>query len=111
MSVPDGGLPWQMHAVSLLLSCYALYVITDVYLVPVMQRLTKALRVPDDVAGATILGACLNAPELISHSLGLMQGNEVGLGLVMGSFNFNLLCITGCAAVLAPHGLRLHMEW
>eukprot|EP01065_Artemidia_motanka_P031486 TRINITY_DN3787_c1_g4_i1.p1 TRINITY_DN3787_c1_g4~~TRINITY_DN3787_c1_g4_i1.p1 ORF type:complete len:645 (+),score=208.26 TRINITY_DN3787_c1_g4_i1:156-2090(+) len=104
-------LPWEVHAVSVVLSCYAFYLITDVYLVPVMQHVTRVMRIPDDVAGATILGACLNAPELFSHSLGLYQGSEVGLGLVMGSFNFNLLCITGCAAVLAPRGLQLFVEW
>eukprot|EP01062_Namystynia_karyoxenos_P005646 TRINITY_DN11961_c0_g1_i1.p1 TRINITY_DN11961_c0_g1~~TRINITY_DN11961_c0_g1_i1.p1 ORF type:complete len:741 (+),score=173.86 TRINITY_DN11961_c0_g1_i1:89-2224(+) len=104
-------LPWQAHTASILLSCYAFYVVTDFYLVPVMQKISKAMHIPDDVAGATLLGAALNAPELISHSLGLVQGSDVGLGLVMGSFNFNLLCITGFAAILAPRALPLVVEW
>eukprot|EP00873_Tetraselmis_striata_P025106 jgi/Tetstr1/445370/TSEL_033168.t1 len=94
---------------------YGFYLATDCFFVPAITVLTNKLHIPDDLAGATILGAALNAPELFSNLIGIfVLKNPVGLGLVMGSFNFNILCITGMTAIAARQRLRsrqLKLEW
>jgi Ca2+/Na+ antiporter len=61
------------------------------------------------------LGAALNSPELFSNIVGIfVLKDPVGLGLVMGSFNFNILCITGFTAIISRKRLRsrqLKLEW
>eukprot|EP00951_Prasinocladus_malaysianus_P009995 scaffold73210_cov28-Prasinocladus_malaysianus.AAC.1 len=94
---------------------WGFYLVTDVFFLPAISVLVEKLHVPDDLAGATILGAALNSPELFSNLIGIfILKNPVGLGLVMGSFNFNILCISGFTAIFSRQHLRsrqLKLEW
>ena len=73
------------------LCMYMFYLVTDYRLLPAMQAVCKKLHIPDDVAGATLLGASLNAPELFSSAVSTFAThNDVGVGVVVGSFNFNM---------------------
>eukprot|EP00854_Cymbomonas_tetramitiformis_P008895 gene8895-10539_t len=109
----EGGVAVEIFL--MLYICYGFYVITDFYLVPAISKVCSQLRIPDDVAGATILGAALNAPELFSSIISIfILKNPVGVGLIMGSFNFNLLCITGFTSLFSRQNLRarqLKLEW
>lgn len=82
---------------------------------PAVRVFCKRFHVPDDVAGATILGAALNAPELFTAVVAtLVQKNNVGVGVVMGSWNFNILLISGFSALVARQKLRsrqLKVNW
>lgn len=89
---------------------YALHAVTDGFFVPACAICCDWLHLPDDVAGATLLGAGLNAPELFGHALGLLAGTPVGLGAITGSFNFNVLAVAGFTALLTPPRVRLQLE-
>lgn len=90
---------------------YALHAVTDSYFVPACTVCNDWLHIPDDVAGATVLGAGLNAPELFGHAVALALGNPVGLGLIIGSFNFNILAIAGFTALFCPRDEVLEVEF
>jgi Ca2+/Na+ antiporter len=94
---------------------YGFYIVTDVFLVPAVQKLCTKMHIPDDVAGAAIMAIALNSPEVFSNVCSLfIIHNKVGLGLIMGSFNFNILVITGATAIFSRQTLRsrqLQLEW
>lgn len=106
---------WTLEALLVAYIFWGFYLVTDVFFLPAISILIEKLHIPDDLAGATILGAALNAPELFSNLIGVfVLKNPVGLGLVMGSFNFNLLCISGFTAIFSRQHLRsrqLKLEW
>jgi Ca2+/Na+ antiporter len=102
-------------ACGIALCMYMFYLVTDYRLLPAMQATCKKLHIPDDVAGATLLGASLNAPELFTSAVSTFAThNDVGVGVVVGSFNFNIFMITGVTALVARRKLRsrqLKVEW
>ncbi|QDZ21524.1 sodium/potassium/calcium exchanger protein [Chloropicon primus] len=107
-----------LYGAGLSVCLYVFYLVTDYRLVPSIRVVCDRLHVPDDVAGSTLLGASLNAPELFTSAVSAFTGgassNGVGVGLVMGSFNFNIFLITGITALVARKKLRsrqLRVEW
>ena len=65
---------------------YGFYIVTDYHFVPAVTKLCNKWHIPDDVAGATILGAALNSPEIFSNLVGLyILDSPVGVGLIMGT--------------------------
>ena len=104
-----------LYGVCILTTLYSFYFVVDLRLIPAVRVLCERLHIPDDVAGATVLGAALNAPELFTAAISsLVLKDEVGVGVVMGSWNFNILLITGFSSLLARKRLRsrqLKVEW
>ena len=81
------------------------------FLVPALNILVEKTGVPEDVAGATILAAGCNAPELFVSLVGIfIADSTVGAGTVVGSTPFNLCCISGGAS-LAVGGALLLNPW
>ena len=69
------------------------------FLVPALNVLCERKGIPEDVAGATLMAAGCNAPELFASVIGVfIQHSTVGAGTVVGSAPFNVLCICGAAA-------------
>lgn len=82
-----------------LLILYTFKVLADVcdgHLTSVLERIVEKLGVPEDVAGATFLAMSSSAPELF-HSVvsTFVLVSPSGLGNIVGSALFNLLCIIG----------------
>lgn len=104
-----------LYGLGILLCLYSFYFVTDLRLVPATRRFCDYFHIPDDVAGATVLGAALNAPELFTGAIAtLVQHNNVGVGVVMGSWNFNVFLISGLGAIVARRKLRsrqLKLNW
>ena len=104
-----------LYALGILVCLYLFWLVADYRMVPAIRVLCERLHIPDDVAGATVLGAALNAPELFTSIMSTFASdNGVGVSLVMGSFNFNILVITGATALVARKRLRsrqLRVEW
>lgn len=92
----------QLLAVWVLLALYMFYAmahVTEDFLVPALNLLCERKGIPEDVAGATLLAAGCNAPELFASLIGVfLQHSTVGAGTVVGSAPFNLLVICGGAA-------------
>ncbi len=92
-----------LHFIILLASFYALGIICDRYFIPALDELSNKLKMPSDVAGATLMAVGSSAPELfIALFAVFMPGGheEIGVGTILGSALFNLLAISGAVALV-----------
>lgn len=90
----------------------ALAIICDDYFVPCLEKISDALSLTDDVAGATFMAAGSSAPELFVSLADNVVANppkNLGTGAVVGGGVFNVLVIIGLSAVFA--GQDLHLNW
>lgn len=89
----------------ILVAVYILAVITDEYFVVSLDEVSKRLKLPSDVAGASLMAVGSSAPELFIALIAVFgaggEHSEVGIGTIVGSAIFNILVITGVAAVVA----------
>ena len=88
---------------------YGLAHVCEEFLVPALNVLCERFNIPEDVAGATLMAAGCNAPELFASIMGVfIDHTTVGAGTVVGSAPFNLLCICGAASLAI--GGTLHLD-
>jgi len=83
---------------------YLLAIITDEFFIVSLDEVSKRLKLPSDVAGASLMAVGSSAPELFIALVAVFRGGshgEVGIGTIVGSAVFNILVITGAAAVIA----------
>ncbi|KAF3851858.1 hypothetical protein F7725_005213 [Dissostichus mawsoni] len=74
----------------------ALALVCDDYFVPSLEKLCERLQLSEDVAGATFMAAGSSAPELFTSIIGVfITKGDVGVGTIVGSAVFNILCIIG----------------
>ncbi|KAF4084010.1 hypothetical protein AMELA_G00123870 [Ameiurus melas] len=67
----------------------------------VSEKICEKLHLSEDVAGATFMAAGSSAPELFASIIGVfITHGDVGVGTIVGSAVFNILCIIGC--LLSP---------
>lgn len=83
---------------------YLLAVVTEDFFIPAIDRISQKLRLSSDAAGATLLAAGSSAPEFFTAFIavfGLAGANtaDVGTGAIVGSAVYNVLVITGAAAL------------
>jgi len=87
---------------------WALALVCEEFLQPAISILCTKLDIPDNVAGATLLAAGCNAPELFASVIAIFISNSpVGVGTVVGSAPFNVCCITGGSALAIGGALAL----
>jgi Ca2+/Na+ antiporter len=84
--------------------------VTEERFVPALNVASRAFRIPDDVAGATLMAAGASSPELFSSFVALfVTRSALGLGTIVGSEIFNQLVI--CAgAVFASKSNFLKLD-
>ena len=77
--------------------------------VPALSLLCERRSIPAEVAGATLLAAGCNAPELVASAISVfVTRSTVGAGTIVGSAPFNILCICGASALACgPAGCLL----
>ena len=108
--------PWQQYAATdVAWRCLAMSfvfcgmaLICDDYFTPALLKITDALELSEDVAGATFMAAGSSAPELFTSLIAVFApksacgaGTEgVGVGTIVGSAVFNILVIIGLSALL-----------
>lgn len=84
---------------------YILAVITDEFFVVSLDEVAKRLKLPSDVSGASLMAMGSSAPELFIAIIALWgdggEHSEMGIATIVGSAVFNILVITGVAAVVA----------
>uniref|UniRef100_A0A667XHS3 Solute carrier family 24 member 3 n=1 Tax=Myripristis murdjan TaxID=586833 RepID=A0A667XHS3_9TELE len=67
-----------------------------------LDLLTIRLHLSEDVAGATFMAAGSSAPELFTSVIGVfITKGDVGVGTIVGSAVFNILCIIGVCGFFA----------
>jgi len=63
-------------------------------LVPALNVISEYFKIPDDVAGATLMAAGASSPELLCTIISLfVTHSSLGLGTIVGSEIFNQLII------------------
>jgi K+-dependent Na+/Ca+ exchanger-like protein len=77
--------------------------VCDEFFVPAIEACSRRFAIPEDVAGATLMAFGCNGPELFVNGVSIfVTHSDVGVGTIVGSEIFNLLCIIGGAALVAP---------
>ncbi|XP_028830187.1 sodium/potassium/calcium exchanger 3-like isoform X2 [Denticeps clupeoides] len=86
----------------------ALALVCDDYFVPSLEKISERLHLSEDVAGATFMAAGSSAPELFTSVIGVfITKGDVGVGTIVGSAVFNILCIIGVCGFFAGQAVKL----
>uniref|UniRef100_A0A8B9NES8 Sodium/calcium exchanger membrane region domain-containing protein n=1 Tax=Accipiter nisus TaxID=211598 RepID=A0A8B9NES8_9AVES len=81
---------------------YALAIVCDDFFVPSLEKICEKLHLSEDVAGATFMAAGSSTPELFASVIGVfITHGDVGVGTIVGSAVFNILCIVGVCGMFA----------
>ncbi|OWZ18719.1 Ca2+:Cation Antiporter (CaCA) protein [Phytophthora megakarya] len=90
----------------------ALAIICDDYFVSALEKISDALELSPDVAGATFMAAGSSAPELfvsLADNVFKKPAESLGVGTIVGSAIFNVLIIISLSGLLA--GQVLQLDW
>jgi Ca2+/Na+ antiporter len=99
-----------LHAIGLVYMFIALAIVCDEFFVPSLGVITQRLGISDDVAGATFMAAGGSAPEFFTSVIGVfIAQNNVGIGTIVGSATFNILCVLACCTLFSHE--VLHLTW
>uniref|UniRef100_A0A8C3A5U4 Solute carrier family 24 member 3 n=1 Tax=Cyclopterus lumpus TaxID=8103 RepID=A0A8C3A5U4_CYCLU len=91
-----------LHVLFAVYMFYALALVCDDYFVPCLEKICERLQLSEDVAGATFMAAGSSAPELFTSVIGVfITKGDVGVGTIVGSAVFNILCIIGVCGIFA----------
>lgn len=91
-----------LHIFAALYMFLALAIVCDDYFVMSLEKICEKLNLSEDVAGATFMAAGSSAPELFASIIGVfITHGDVGVGTIVGSAVFNILCIIGVCGIFA----------
>ncbi|XP_069545939.1 sodium/potassium/calcium exchanger 3 isoform X1 [Brachyistius frenatus] len=97
-----------LHVLCAVYMFYALALVCDDYFVPCLEKLCERLHLSEDVAGATFMAAGSSAPELFTSVIGVfITKGDVGVGTIVGSAVFNILCIIGVCGIFVVQTIHL----
>eukprot|EP00076_Gallus_gallus_P009351 XP_004940200.1 sodium/potassium/calcium exchanger 3 isoform X2 [Gallus gallus] len=97
-----------LHVICAMYMFYALAIVCDDFFVPSLEKICERLHLSEDVAGATFMAAGSSAPELFTSVIGVfITKGDVGVGTIVGSAVFNILCIIGVCGLFAGQVVAL----
>ncbi|CAK5062369.1 unnamed protein product [Meloidogyne enterolobii] len=97
-----------LHFFGLIYMFIALAIVCDEFFVPSLGVITEMLEISDDVAGATFMAAGGSAPEFFTSLFGVfITENNVGVGTIVGSATFNILCVLSFCTLFSRNVLCL----
>ncbi|KAL0964432.1 hypothetical protein UPYG_G00323760 [Umbra pygmaea] len=97
-----------LHVLFAMYMFYALALVCDDYFVPSLEKICERLHLSEDVAGATFMAAGSSAPELFTSVIGVfIAKGDVGVGTIVGSAVFNILCIIGVCGIFSGQAVLL----
>ncbi|XP_030050534.1 sodium/potassium/calcium exchanger 3 [Microcaecilia unicolor] len=97
-----------LHVFCAMYMFYALAIVCDDFFVPSLEKICERLHLSEDVAGATFMAAGSSAPELFTSVIGVfITKGDVGIGTIVGSAVFNILCIIGVCGLFAGQVVAL----
>eukprot|EP00062_Callorhinchus_milii_P018090 gi/632971174/ref/XP_007902043.1/ PREDICTED: sodium/potassium/calcium exchanger 4 isoform X2 [Callorhinchus milii] len=100
-----------LHITATMYMFYALAIVCDDFFVPALEKICERLHLSEDVAGATFMAAGSSAPELFASVIGVfITHGDVGVGTIVGSAVFNILCIIGVCGLFAGQIVQL-TQW
>lgn len=102
----------MLTEILLLLAGFVLLIKGADWLVDGASSLARKYRVPDLAIGLTIVAFGTSAPELVVNVYASVQGhNNIVLGNIIGSNNFNLFMILGIAGIITPIVVQSSTVW
>ena len=85
-----------------------LLVVGSNFLVEGAVSLARALGLSELVIGLTVIAVGTSLPELATSILAAIRGErDIAVGNIVGSNIFNLLCVLGLSALVAPHAVAV----
>lgn len=94
--------------VALIVVGLAMLVLGSRWLVQSATVLAEWMGVSDLVIGLTIVAAGTSLPEVVTSVVAGLRGErDIAVGNVVGSNLFNILCVLGLTAVVAPAGIAV----
>ena len=96
-----------LHIIGVLYMFLALAIVCDEYFVPILEIISDALNLSDDVAGATLMAAGGSAPEIATSLIGTFRGNSLGFSTIVGSAVFNVLFVIAACVFFSREVLKL----
>lgn len=98
-------MPILTSLIAIGISVYLLALLTEGFFIKSLDVISRRARLPNDVAGATLMAVGSSAPELAIAMIALIipgDHADVGIGAIVGSALFNVLVIPGIAAIVRP---------
>ena len=100
--------PWWMWLLLIFVASVSFWcqaTVTEERFVPALTVIAHKLRIPHDIAGATLMAAGASSPELFSSFVALfITHSSLGLGTIFGSEVFNQLIICAGAVYASETG-------
>merc|ERR1719210_1747405 len=98
-----------MHVLVATYMFVGLAIVCDDFFVPSLTRVSDALGLSPDVAGATFMAAGSSAPELATSVIGVFVAkDDIGVSGVVGSAVFNITLVIAVCALFATHAIVLN---
>ncbi|CAF4376771.1 unnamed protein product [Rotaria sp. Silwood2] len=86
----------------------AIAILVDDYFIAALDKLCAALNLDEDVAGATFMAGGSSSPELFTALIGIFVAKgDVGVGTIVGSAVFNVVCVIGICGLFVNGAIRL----
>jgi K+-dependent Na+/Ca+ exchanger-like protein len=102
-----------LSLVIIVVSVYLLAIVTEEYFITSLDQISVKLKLPSNVAGASLMAMGSSAPELAIALLALFnrggEHSDVGIGTIVGSAVFNILVITGFSAIVRPTKITMRV--
>ena len=96
----------------ILATCLVIFMtstIADEFLVAILEALAKFLRMPDNVAGVTLLALGNGAPDIVTCKSGFIKGANaasLSIGALLGAALFDFLLVFGIVTLSAEKPFR-----
>ncbi len=107
----DGAPGWRNHwaiQVALIVGGLALLVLGARWLVEAAVDFARYLGVSELIIGLTIVAAGTSLPEVATSVMAALRGErDIAVGNAVGSSIFNILCVLGLSATIAPADLAV----
>ena len=100
---PPAGVAGQLLRI---IGGLAVLVLGAHWLVSGATDVARILGISETIIGLTIVAAGTSMPEVAASIMATVRGQrDMAVGNVIGSNLFNILAVTGLAALIAPHGI------
>uniref|UniRef100_A0A0R3RPS6 Na_Ca_ex domain-containing protein n=1 Tax=Elaeophora elaphi TaxID=1147741 RepID=A0A0R3RPS6_9BILA len=97
-----------LHLFGLIYMFIAISIVSDEFFIPSLGIITGKLSISNDVAGATFMAAGGSAPEFFTSLFGVfITQNNVGIGTIVGSATFNILCVLAFCTLFSQKILKI----
>ena len=97
-----------VYSLVVLYTFVGLAILCDEYFCESLEKICTALKLSEDVAGATFMAAGSSAPELVTACITIfIAPGQAGVGTIVGSAVFNLCVIVGLSCLCSHRPLAL----